>query len=102
MGDSPFCRACGARVEYHLTASGAKMAIDPEPHPEGHYYFGQGLRLAKGRRGLKPRMYRCHWDTCPKKGQAPRRAAQTEESLCYRCHKPGHFADVCEEERDDG
>lgn len=108
MTASPFCRACGARVEWHPTRDGAQMALDPDPHPQGSFYFGPGLRLFKGRHGLKPKMYRCHWDTCPKKGQEPRRPAficerrgcdvEGRHLHCFRCGSTEHLANDCEED----
>lgn len=106
MSRKPFCEACGAKVEWHVTKIGAEMPLDPGPHPEGNFYFGPGPRLFKGSRGLKPKMYRCHWATCAKKGQAPRRAAfacdrngcevEGFHRHCYRCGGTDHFASDCE------
>jgi hypothetical protein len=115
MSGKPFCDACGAKVEWHLTAAGKNIAMDPEPHPDGQFYFGSGLKLTRLRRydNLRAgqKMYRCHWDTCPKKGQAPRRAATVRDDCerwdctrtdrhpghCHACGSTEHFVADCPE-----
>jgi hypothetical protein len=103
----PFCDKCGAKVEWHVTKAGANMPIDPGPSPGGRFYFGPGLRLFPAAPGSKTKMYACHWDTCPKKGeQAPRRAGficdrpgcdlDGRHFHCYRCGETDHFANECE------
>ena len=100
---SPFCRGCGARVEWHPRTDGRLVAIDPDPHPEGTLTFVSGMKLATMTRGSRPRMYRPHLVGCSNPEKAKRAAAdEPTERVCYRCRMPGHFANVCEEEIDDG
>lgn len=80
-----FCDACKAKVEWHLTHNGRSMPIDPDPHPEGRFYFGAGLKLHVGRTGIRPRMYRCHWDTCPKGTEASKKGLHVERSPHDQC-----------------
>jgi len=44
---SKFCKACGKPVEWHPTAGGSSMPIDPEPHAEGVFAFDGRMRLAR-------------------------------------------------------
>ena len=96
----PWCKGCGARVEWHPRVDGRLVSIDPDPHPDGTLAFGAGMKLQVMARGARPRMYRYHLTTCTKPNEATRKDAVTEERLCYHCKKPGHFANVCEEETD--
>ncbi len=66
MNPSPFCKACNQKVEWHQTAAGRWMLLDPEPHPEGRFAFDGRLRVIGVPPGSRPRTYRCHYDTCPK------------------------------------
>jgi hypothetical protein len=103
----PFCDACGAKVEWHVTKTGAEMAMEPDPNPQGNFYFGPGLRLFKAAPGFKPKMYRCHWDVCPNKGQLPARRpdficdrrgcdVSGKHFHCFKCGGAGHFASECD------
>lgn len=103
--NSPFCKACGKPVEWHPTASGSSMPIDPDPHPEGTFGFVAGMKLARlGLGAKKPRMYRCHWDTCAKGAKPERPAAcdrdgcaRTDRHLhCFRCGSTDHLASECD------
>lgn len=105
-----FCDACGAKVEWHLTAAGKNIPIDPDPRADGKFYFGAGLKLVFASPGTKPRMFACHCDVCPRKGQGPRRAPEPREDCarwdcdrtdrhpghCHRCGATDHFAADCE------
>ncbi len=102
-----FCGACNQKIEWHQTVNGRNIAIDPEPHPEGNYAFDGRLRLALAAPRSKARMYRCHFDTCPKKGQVPRRAGfscdrngcdrSDRHFHCRRCGATDHFVAECPE-----
>jgi hypothetical protein len=74
------------------------MPIDPEPKPDGEYYFDARMRLAWGRPGSKPRMFKCHWDSCTKKGQAPRAEVDERERGCFRCGVSDHWVAECPED----
>jgi Zinc knuckle len=110
-----FCDACKARVEWHLTHNGKSMPIDPDPHADGRFYFGAGLKLHVGRAGIRPRMYRCHWDTCAKGHDASKRALRGNYSErtdqcdkwdcsredrhfhCFKCGETDHLSPDCPE-----
>lgn len=113
MNGPTFCDACKAKVEWHVTAAGRSMPIDPEPHDEGRFYFGAGLKLTSGAPGTRRRMYRCHWDTCAKGAEASKRglkaASPTADQCerwnceeegrhlhCFKCGSTEHFANECE------
>lgn len=78
-----FCQDCGCLVEWHPTVAGRKMPIDPDPHREGKYYFGEGMKLVRGRPGDRQRMFRCHWDTCTRKDKGDKRRAE------WKCEQEG-------------
>jgi hypothetical protein len=114
-----FCKDCNANVEWHKTAAGRDMPIDPLPmslSPEaarnvrGLYYFDGRLRLVSVLQ-LKPsdptpkRVYSSHFDTCTKRRPAPafvcdRRGCDVKERHrhCYRCGSVDHLADDCQED----
>lgn len=114
MSLSAFCDACKVHVEWHVTGAGRSMPIEPDPHPEGTFYFGPGLKLMFGPAGTRKRMYRCHWDVCTKGTEASKRALPVRSSRsnqcekwdcqrdpddghrhCFRCGDTDHFADDC-------
>lgn len=82
-----FCDACKARVEWHPTHNGRSMPIDPEPHAQRRFYFGAGLKLHVGVAGIRPRMYRCHWDTCAKGNEASKRGLRATGNHDDECAK---------------
>lgn len=100
-----FCKACGVKVEWHPTINGKQMPIDPDPHPEGRFAFGPGLKLMGAPVGTKPRMYRCHLDTCPKKEllkPAVVSVCDKEDCPfegfhfhCFECGEVGHYKGDC-------
>lgn len=109
MSASPFCRDCGRRVEWHPTTSNRKMPIDPDPHPDGGYYFDGAMKLVRGRPGYRGRMFRCHWDTCPQKAKAEKRRAEWKcdragcsltsfHRHCLRCGATDHLVAACPDE----
>jgi hypothetical protein len=101
-----FCDNCGAKVEWHKTAAGANMPIDPDPHPQGDYGFVK-VRLVRAKPGTHRKMYRSHLDTCPKKRVAPARRApfvcdldgcevQQPHRHCFKCKSVYHLAEECD------
>lgn len=101
--NTPFCKACGQRVEWHPTANGASMPIDPDPHPDGVFVFNSRMKLAREAARSRARMFRCHWDTCPKGAKPERRSSCNREGCdradrhlhCFRCGETDHLADEC-------
>lgn len=99
-----FCKACGGNIEWHLTKSGANMPINPEPVVGGRYVFNRSLRLeyvGSGSAEAGQKRYDSHQQTCPKKGQAPRRAPDVSEErsgCCFRCGSDDHWLAECPEE----
>lgn len=103
-----FCNACHQRVEWHKTDADRNIPIDPDPHTEGTLAFDGRLRLVRAAPRSKARMFRCHFETCPKKGQAPRRAAvacsrpgceRTDRHFhCHGCGADDHLIAECPED----
>lgn len=103
-----FCKGCGAKIEWHKTAAGKSMPIDPEPHPEGNMAFDASMRLVQYRPGQRPRMYRAHFVTCPKREEFRRPRAvicdrpgceiDTTHRHCRNCGALDHFAADCPED----
>lgn len=103
-----FCKGCGALIEWHKTAHGNDIPIDPEPHPEGNLAFNAAMRLVQYRPGQKPRMYRAHFVTCTKPDVArkpsafvcDRRGCDVDgpHRHCYKCGDTDHLADECPED----
>jgi hypothetical protein len=61
-----FCKGCGQAIEWHKTAEGKNIPIDPEPHEDGNLTFDERMRVVYAAKGSKPRMYKSHFATCPK------------------------------------
>lgn len=59
-----FCRGCSAVIEWHKTAKGKNIPIDPDPHPDGNITFDESARSVYAPKGSKPKMYRSHFATC--------------------------------------
>lgn len=104
MSLSPFCRACGAPIEWHPTATGSFMPIDPSPTPAGVFAFNGRMQLARAEVGSRPRMYVCHWDVCAK-GAKPEAAPPCDREgcdrkdrhrHCFKCGSTWHLASDCE------
>lgn len=94
------------------------MPIDPDPHADGAFFFGPGLKLVRQGGNAKPRpgqkTYRCHWDTCAKGNEASKRGLhapaqargdrcekwdctrEDRHSHCFKCGETDHFAPECE------
>jgi hypothetical protein len=79
---APFCKGCGAKMEWHPHANGRTVAIEPTPHPDGTLYFGPGMKP-----GMKL--------TAGRKGDCERTARHFH---CFRCGSTDHFASDCDEE----
>lgn len=98
-----FCNDCGSNVEWHVTRAGKNMPIDPEPHPDGDYYF-ETAKLVHGERGERPKMFRSHFDSCKKRKPRPLFSCDykgcTEKGRhrhCRVCGGTDHLAHDCPE-----
>lgn len=102
-----FCDRCGSKVEWHDSIDGRRIALDPEPHSEGTYAFGSGLKVEKAQARSRARMYRAHFQTCSKRGEPRRRRAgvicpelgcerSDRHVHCFHC-KGDHYAADCPE-----
>lgn len=72
-----FCKSCNAVIEWHKTAEGRNIPLDPEPHQQGNLTFDSAMRVVYMRPGSKPRMYRSHFATCPNAAQHRKPRAST-------------------------
>ncbi len=110
MARPSFCRDCGKLVEFHPTAGGKMMPIDPDPHPEGTFGFNLRMQFVRMPPGTRPRMYRSHFETCTKAGARGMRALARPEACdhdgcemtgphrhCFRCDATDHLATECPE-----
>ena len=97
--NSPWCKGCGARVEWHPRAVGGPVAIDPEPHPDGLLFFNASMKLERGEKGSHPRMCRGHLLSCkhPEKARAPRADVDDRRRGCFRCGAEDHWIADCPE-----
>lgn len=103
-----FCDRCGSKVEWHDTTEGRRIALDPEPHSDGNYAFDRRLKVERAPARSRARMYNAHFQTCPKKGEPPRRRAAVScrqdgcertdrHSHCLRCGDDSHWVAECPE-----
>lgn len=81
------CDDCGAPIVWALWEAGHRIAIDRDPHEEGHLVYGQEEDqfhdvlepgVVRARRATEddppaPR-WRMHFDTCPVRRRPPARA----------------------------
>lgn len=111
-----FCRDCQAAIEWHKTAEGRNVPIDPLPRPDGDFMFDAALRVVRApldlRRAVreanargevhKKKLYKVHLDTCTKR-RAPaaficeRRGCtvQGRHLHCFECGETDHLAEAC-------
>jgi hypothetical protein len=102
-----FCDDCGKAIEWHKTAQGKSIAMDPDPVADGKFAFDVRARVVQALSTSRKR-YACHFDTCAKRGQGPRRAASscdredctiaTPHRHCFTCGGTDHLADDCPED----
>lgn len=87
-----FCDRCGSKVDWHETADGRRIALDPDPHSEGTYAFDRRAKVERAPQRSRAKMYRSHFETCPKKGEAPRRRSPfiCSELGCERADRHVH------------
>ena len=60
-----FCKGCGANIDWHKTADGKNVPVDPEPVPNGNLHFEAGL-VVYGKATDGRKLYVSHFATCPK------------------------------------
>lgn len=94
-------------MEWWTTASGKKMPLDLDPHPDGTYTFNAKLNVITAPVHSKLKMYRSHFDTCVKRFSHPPRAFECDYEgcertdrhyHCFRCGSLEHLADEHEED----
>lgn len=95
---SPWCKGCGAKIEWHPRAVGSDIAIDPDPHPGGMLFFNAAMKLERGEKGSRPRMFRGHLLSCPNPDKARRPSADEPKRGCFRCGAEDHWIADCPEE----
>jgi hypothetical protein len=104
----PFCKGCGAKVEWLPHRDGRTVAIDPEPTADGTLAFGPGMQLGPAT-AVSKRRYRYHITVCPNPEKARAKApaqtcdregcGRTDRHLhCFRCGETDHLANDCPEE----
>lgn len=101
---NPWCKGCGARIEWHPRQDGKTVAIDPDPTPDGPLAFGPGMKLGPATIASR-RRYRYHISACPKPDAAMRKSASTcdredcertdSHRHCFSCGGTDHFAADC-------
>jgi hypothetical protein len=106
-----FCRGCNARIEWHKTAAGKAIPLDPDPHPDGNITFDSAARVVYAAKGSKPRMYLSHFATCPKADEFRKAKAKPfkcdwtdllqpcerkdQHRHCFECGETDHLAEDC-------
>lgn len=103
-----FCKGCNAKIEWHKTAAGKSIPLDPDPVPNGNITFDAALRVVYAKPGTKPKMYLSHFVTCPKADAFRKKRPSlcdregceltTEHRHCFTCGGTDHIASACEAE----
>ena len=93
MADVTTCSGCGATIRWVLTIGGARLPLDPDPHPDGNVVPVEvdGKRRAKVLTGpempAQETAWRAHFTTCPKSAHFRRRKAAATPK-CRYCETP--------------
>jgi hypothetical protein len=113
----PFCKDCQATIQWHKTAEGKNVPIDPLPRPDGDFMFDAALRVVRApldlRRAVREanargevhakRLYKVHFDTCTKRRPLPPEYDCDVEGCeisdrhrhCFECGATDHLAEDC-------
>ena len=102
-----FCKGCGKTIEWHKTAAGKSIPLDPDPHPDGNLTFDEAMRVVVVPKGSKPRLFLSHFVTCVKADQFRRKNPKavtcptegcnltTPHRHCFECGATDHLAEDC-------